>query len=120
MKLLKDRVIGINLWGVIHGCHFFLDALRKADAAHIVNLSSMTGFVGLPMQSSYCATKAAVKGLSESLWAELAAAKIVAAVRRGKLRIRVGKDAVLLDLLKRWFPVAIHKPMRRIIGASAH
>jgi short-subunit dehydrogenase len=163
-----DRVIGINLWGVIHGCHFFLDTLREADEAHIVNLSSMVGFLGLPMQSSYCTTKAAVKGLSESLWAELAAegigvtsvhpgavrtemiratldesddrafaqrsydlaqrmgiepdraaTKIVDAVVRGKLRVRVGKDAVLLDLAKRWFPTAIHKPMRRIVAAPA-
>jgi hypothetical protein len=37
----------------------------------------------------------------------------------GKLRVRVGKDAVLLDLLERWFPVAIHEPMRRMIGAPA-
>jgi short-subunit dehydrogenase len=163
-----DRVIGINLWGVIHGCHFFLDALREADEAHIVNLSSMAGFLGLPVQSSYCTTKAAVRGLSESLWAELAAEgigvtsvhpgavrtemiratleesddlafaqrsydlaqrigisperaarRIVAAVERGKLRVRVGMDALLLDLVKRCFPTAIHKPMRRIVGAPS-
>ena len=36
----------------------------------------MTGLVGLPAQSSYCATKAAVKGLTESLWAEWGAAGI--------------------------------------------
>jgi short-subunit dehydrogenase len=67
-----ERVIGINLRGVIHGCHFFLDELRRADEAHIVNLSSMAAFAGLPTQSSYCATKAGVQGLSESLWSELA------------------------------------------------
>ena len=55
----------------MHGCKFFLPELRKADEAHIVNISSMFGFVGVPSQSSYCATKFAVKGLSESLWAEL-------------------------------------------------
>ena len=63
--------VGINFWGVVYGCHFFLPELRKADEAHIVNLSSMFGFMGVPGQSSYCATKFAVKGLSESLWAEL-------------------------------------------------
>jgi len=65
-----DRIMGINLWGVIHGCHFFDDALTVSDAAHIVNLSSMSAFLGLPGQSSYCATKAGVQLLTDSLWAE--------------------------------------------------
>ncbi len=64
-------IVGINLWGVIHGCKFFLPELKKQDEAHIVNLSSMFGFLGVPGQSSYCATKFAVRGLSEALWVEL-------------------------------------------------
>ena len=162
-----DRIVGINWWGVLHGCHFFLPALREAGEAHIVNLSSMTGLLGVPIQSSYCATKAAVKGLSEALWAELsvegigvtsvhpgairtemiqatladsddldfarrsyalaqrtgvspekAAQKILAAVERGKIRVRIGRDALLLDWLKRLLPTAIHRPMRRLLPAA--
>lgn len=64
-------IVGINFWGVVHGCKFFLPELKKADEAHIVNISSMFGFIGVPSQSSYCATKFAVKGLTESLWGEL-------------------------------------------------
>ncbi|MBJ18407.1 MAG: acetoin dehydrogenase [Deltaproteobacteria bacterium] len=64
-------IVGINFWGVVHGCKFFLPELKKADEAHIVNISSMFGFIGVPSQSSYCATKFAVKGFTESLWAEL-------------------------------------------------
>ena len=64
-------LVGINFWGVVHGCMFFLPELRKADEAHIVNVSSMFGFMGVPGQTSYCATKFAVKGFTESLWAEL-------------------------------------------------
>ena len=64
-------LVGINFWGVVHGCMFFLPELRKADEAHIVNISSMFGFMGVAGQSSYCATKFAVKGFTESLWAEL-------------------------------------------------
>jgi short-subunit dehydrogenase len=67
-----ERIIGINLWGCIHGCHFFLPHLKKqAGDAHIVNLSSMVAFAGPPQQTSYTATKSAIKGFSESLWAEL-------------------------------------------------
>lgn len=65
-----DRMIGINLWGVIYGCHFFDDALTEADNAHLVNLSSMSAFLGLPGQSSYCATKAGVQLLTDSMMAE--------------------------------------------------
>ncbi len=64
-------LVGINFWGVVHGCKFFLPELMKVDEAHIVNVSSLFGFVGIPGQSSYCATKFAVRGLTESLWAEL-------------------------------------------------
>jgi short-subunit dehydrogenase len=64
-------LVGINFWGVVHGCKFFLPALRRAEEAHIVNISSMFGFIGVPGQSSYCATKFAVRGFTESLWAEL-------------------------------------------------
>lgn len=64
-------LIGINFWGVVHGCKFFLPALREASEAHIVNVSSMFGFIGAPGQSSYCASKFAVRGFTESLWAEL-------------------------------------------------
>ena len=69
-----EWMVGINYWGVVHGCHFFLPLLERAGRAgeaHIVNLSSMFGFLGLPTQSGYCATKAAVRALSESLWVEL-------------------------------------------------
>jgi len=65
-----DKIVGINFWGVIHGLHFFDEHLKAANEAHVVNLSSMSSFVGLPAQSSYCATKAAVELLSTSLWAE--------------------------------------------------
>ena len=66
-----EWLVGINYWGVVYGCHHFLPLLRRQDEGHIVNLSSMFGFLGLPHQSGYCATKAAVRALSESLFAEL-------------------------------------------------
>ncbi len=66
-----QRVIGVNLWGVVHGLHAFMPHLEVADEAWIVNVSSVFGIVGIPSQSSYCATKFAVRGLSEALWEEL-------------------------------------------------
>ncbi len=71
-----EWLVGINYWGVVYGCHYFLPLLKRPEEAHIVNVSSMFGFLGLPEQSGYCATKAAVRALSESLWAELRRDKI--------------------------------------------
>ncbi len=66
-----EWVLGINLWGVIHGCKFFLPHLREADEGHIVNTASMAAFVGMPGQSSYCVSKSGVRALGQSLAAEL-------------------------------------------------
>ncbi len=67
-----EWITGINYWGVVYGCRFFLPHLLAADEAHIVNVSSSAGFTGMKWQSSYAATKFAVAGLSESLFVELA------------------------------------------------
>jgi short-subunit dehydrogenase len=93
-----DWIVGINFWGVVHGCKFFLPHLRREAEAHIVNLSSMFGIVGVPTQSSYCATKFAVRGLSEALWAELREARIgVTSVHPGGIRTNIVRTARAMD-----------------------
>jgi short-subunit dehydrogenase len=89
-----DWIVGINFWGVVHGCKFFLPHLRKEAGAHIVNLSSMFGLLGFPGQSSYCATKFAVRGLSEALWVELRDAGIgVTCVHPGGVRTEIVRSS---------------------------
>jgi short-subunit dehydrogenase len=95
-------IVGVNFWGVVHGCKFFLPALRRARAAggeaHIVNLSSMFGLIGLPTQSSYCATKFAVRGLSEALWSELRDAGIgVTSVHPGGVKTNIVRTSRTAD-----------------------
>jgi NAD(P)-dependent dehydrogenase (short-subunit alcohol dehydrogenase family) len=163
-----ELVIGVNLWGVLYGCHYFLPYLVQAGEAHIVNTSSMAAFLGLPNQAGYSLTKAAVKSLSESLRVELAgsgigvtsihpgaiktnimkaavryggdaeetarlealvmrfgmapeklAAQVVRAVKRNRMRQRIGFDAYLMDWLKRLLPLAIHAPFRRAYARAA-
>jgi NAD(P)-dependent dehydrogenase (short-subunit alcohol dehydrogenase family) len=41
-------LIGINFWGVVHGCKFFLPMLQREPDAHIVNVSSIYGLIGPP------------------------------------------------------------------------
>jgi short-subunit dehydrogenase len=89
-----EWIVGINFWGVLYGCKFFLPYLKQADEAHIVNLSSMFGLLGVPMQSAYCATKFAVRGLSEALWVELKQHNIgVTSVHPGGVRTNIAKSA---------------------------
>ncbi len=67
-----DWIIGINLRGVIHGCHFFAPNMVEAKrGGHIINISSILGIYGAPSVTAYAATKFAVRGFSESLRSEL-------------------------------------------------
>lgn len=93
-----EWIIGANLWGVIHGCTFFLPHLKRASQGHIVNVSSVFGLMGVPGQSSYCATKFAVRGLSEALWTELKPHGIgVTCVHPAGVRTNIVRSARAVD-----------------------
>lgn len=66
-----DRVIKVNLYGTINVVKAFLPHLIDRPVAHLANVSSMGGFLPVPGQTIYGATKAAVKLLTEGLYAEL-------------------------------------------------
>ena len=66
-----EWVLGVNLWGVIHGLQAFLPHLRAADEAHIVSTASVAGLIGNPGLGPYNASKFAVVGLMETLYHEL-------------------------------------------------
>jgi NAD(P)-dependent dehydrogenase (short-subunit alcohol dehydrogenase family) len=66
-------VMGVNLWGVIHGVHVFLPIFdRQGTPAHFVNTSSVGGVLAeTPFMTTYSVTKAGVIGLSLALDSEL-------------------------------------------------
>lgn len=66
-----ERVVNVNLWGTIHMVKAFLPGLLDRPKAHIALVSSMGGFLPVPGQTVYGATKAGVKLLGEGLYAEL-------------------------------------------------
>ncbi|MBI3770143.1 MAG: SDR family NAD(P)-dependent oxidoreductase [Deltaproteobacteria bacterium] len=67
-----DWIVGINLRGVIHGCHYFVPAMVKhGHGGHVINLSSTAGYVASEALLAYSTTKFAVLGLSEALRQEL-------------------------------------------------
>ena len=63
--------MNVNLWGVIHGCHFFAPKLKALGYGGIINVASAAGFAAAPEMSTYNVTKAGVMSLSETLSAEL-------------------------------------------------
>ena len=65
-----ERVFSVNWWGTLHLTRAFLRVLLARPEGHIVNVSSMGGFLPVPGQTVYGATKAAVKLLTEGLHAE--------------------------------------------------
>ncbi|SHG25927.1 SDR family NAD(P)-dependent oxidoreductase [Geodermatophilus nigrescens] len=157
-----DRTLGVNLFGVIHGTKAFLPHLVASGDGHVVNVSSLNGFMAQPTLSAYCASKFAVRGFTEvvrsemvagghpvqvtvvhpggvktniasstareaqaqgielsaaevarqrvydekllKMPAEQAARIVVDGVEAGKPRVRVGRDAVLVDRLVRLLP----------------
>jgi len=75
-----QRTLGVNLWGVIHGCHVFTPTLRAAGRGGIVNVASAAGFTAAPRMGAYNVSKAGVVSLSETLAAELAGSGVAVTV----------------------------------------
>lgn len=64
-------VLGVNLWGPIHGCHVFAPILHDARYGGIINVASAAAFGAAPGMAAYNVSKAGVLSLSETLAAEL-------------------------------------------------
>jgi short-subunit dehydrogenase len=71
-----ERVFAVNWWGTLYLTKAFLPLLLKRPEGHIVNVSSMGGFLPVPGQTIYGASKAAVKLLTEGLHSELAGTSV--------------------------------------------
>lgn len=66
-----EKVIDVNLYGTLHTVKAFLPHLLTRPVAHVANVSSMGGFLPVPGQTIYGASKAAVRLMTEGLYAEL-------------------------------------------------
>ena len=102
-----EWVLGVNLWGVIHGCHVFAPRMRKQRSGHIVNVASSAGLVSFPWWAPYCVSKYGVVALSEALHGELAQEGVTVTVlcpgffRSGiQKKGRVSADPALVQLME--------------------
>ncbi|HEX2570826.1 MAG TPA: SDR family NAD(P)-dependent oxidoreductase [Polyangia bacterium] len=78
-----EWIVGVNLWGVIHGLRNFVPLLLRQGEGHIVNTASMAGVVTMPGLAPYCATKHAVIAMSECLHHELSQVSAAGGARVG-------------------------------------
>ncbi|WP_425459571.1 SDR family oxidoreductase [Halomonas nitroreducens] len=62
-----EQMVDVNIKGVLYGLASVLPTMREQHAGHIINLSSVAGHVVFPSAAVYCATKYAVKALSEGI-----------------------------------------------------
>jgi short-subunit dehydrogenase len=92
-------LMNINFWGVVHGTNAFLPHLRKAESAHLVNVSSLFGLLSLPLQSAYNASKFAVRGFTEALKMEMAGTNVsVHCVHPGGIKTNITNSAKITSL----------------------
>lgn len=89
-----ERVMNINFYGTVYVVKSILPTLLERDEAHIVTFSSMGGFVPVPGQSVYGASKAAVKLFTEGLYAELMNTNVhVTTVYPGAIETDIAKNS---------------------------
>jgi short-subunit dehydrogenase len=70
-----DQVTAVTYGGTVNGCRIALSLMQPGDAGTIVNVCSAAAFHGLPLMTSYAGAKAAVRGFTQALQAELTMAR---------------------------------------------
>lgn len=96
-----DKVMQVNFFGLLYMTKTFLPFLLKRPEAHIVNTSSMGGFLPVPGQTIYGASKAAVKLFTEGLRSELLDTKVrVTLIFPGAIGTNIAQNSGVGDSLK--------------------
>lgn len=89
-----DKVMDVNFFGMVNMTKALLPGLTKRPNAHIVNVSSMGGFLPVPGQTLYGASKAAVKLFTEGLYAEMLHTNVkVSVVFPGATKTNITKNS---------------------------
>ncbi len=117
--------MGVNLWGVIHGCHVFAPRLRRLGHGGIINVASAASFAAAPLMGPYNVTKAGVLALSETLAAELDGSGIaVTALCPTFVKTNIVRDGRIADgssrfasTLMRWTGVSADGVARKTLNA---
>lgn len=91
-----DWLMGINLYGVVHGTKAFLPMMLDQNEGHIVNISSVLGLLAAPAASAYVTSKFAVRGFTETLSRELRGTRVqTSCVHPGGIKTNIGSQGRL-------------------------
>jgi len=91
-----EKVMNVNFWGTLYLTKAVLPHLLTRPEAHIVNVSSMGGFMSFPTQTIYGASKAAIKILTEGLYAELKNTAVnVTVIHPGAIKTNITQNSGL-------------------------
>lgn len=103
---MEDRMIDVNLRGVILGCKLAAGRLRTRGSGTIINVASMAGVAGFPGVATYCATKFGVVGLTAALREELQPKGIsVSAILPGVVHTELSAGVQLPDAVEHFVSV---------------
>ena len=103
-----ERVLQVNLWGVIHGTKAFLPHLIDSGDGHVVNVSSLNGYMAQGQMTHYCTSKFAVRGFTEAVRMEMLQAHhpvVVSSVHPGGIKTNIA-DAALASARELGLPVS--------------
>ncbi|MCM3882350.1 SDR family oxidoreductase [Frankia sp. R82] len=92
-----ERVLSVNLWGVLHGTKAFLPHLIASGDGHVINISSLNGFMAQGGLGPYCTSKFGVRGFTETLRIEMLQANQpvrVTVVHPGGVRTNIANAAL--------------------------
>jgi len=93
-----EKVLQVNLWGVIYGSLSFLPLLREQKESCLVNISSVFGLMGFPGQAPYNVSKFGVRGFTETLRVEMRGTGLqVICVHPGGIKTNIAKNALATD-----------------------
>jgi len=94
-----------NFLGIVRVCQSVIPVMREQERGLIINISSLSGLVGLPFQAYYSASKFAVEGLSEAMRFELKRFNIrVILVEPGDSRTHLTSNRVIIEKAKKTNP----------------
>ncbi|TXF89536.1 SDR family oxidoreductase [Neolewinella aurantiaca] len=91
-----EKILQVNLWGVIYGSLAFLPHLREHGDGCLVNISSVFGLMGCPGQAPYCVSKFGVRGFTETLRVEMRGTGLqVVCVHPGGIKTNIARHALV-------------------------
>ncbi len=121
-----QRIVAVNLLGVVYGIQAFVPHLVTAGAGHVVNIASLAGLKAGPFGGAYCASKHAVVVVSETLRGELEVMGLpigVTVACPGLVRTPLGEGLLALvqkydDGLVEYLPADLSREQREQLRAG--